>query len=699
MKTLLRVIALLIAGGHAMAQAPAAVSFASEARLLKAAILANHVQPAPVDDAFSAWVYDHVLDALDPDRCYFTQADIAVLAGFHDQLDNELNGGAWNFLPKLTEVYQAALDRYRLGIAGIASLPTDFAGGDYFEARKSWHADAAALKAHWKLIFRYNTFDRLLELRRRYPTKTDKDLQQQDERAARQQVERVMLREASRIMHYEEGFAAYVASQYLKSVAAYFDPHTTYFSPNEVKDFMSSLSTAGYYFGITLGENERGEVAITQLMPGGPAWKSGEVHSGDVMQAVQWEGQEPIDLWGFSLDEVNDLLAETNHASIAMTLRQANGTYNTVKLRKEKVEAEETQVKSFVLDGPRKVGYISLPDFYTNWDDQGGSQCARDVAREVLKLRKENVEGLILDLRFNGGGAMDEAVAMAGIFIDAGPVGVVKGKGGEMRTVKDVNRGTVYDGPLVLMVNSLSASAAEFLAAALQDYHRAVVVGGKTYGKATAQTLSPLDPRAAAAAATQGFAKAGSGQSYSSITLEKMYRITGKTAQQAGVIPDILLHDALEALPIREASLPRAFPADSIQKKIYYQPLTALPLKVLQEKSAARVKSQPQFTVLQAYGEQVADLQRQADRVSLVWAEFKKQYETELAVVAGVEKSSNAGAAAFKASRMQAVEQRMQMDAYTDEFNRRWIKNLQEDIFVNEAFLIICDYIPDVTKK
>jgi carboxyl-terminal processing protease len=460
---------------------------------------------------------------------------------------------------------------------------------------------------------------------------------------------------------------------------------------------VSSLSTEGYYFGVTFGENDRGEVSVTQLMPGGPAWKLGEVHPGDILQILQWEGQEAIDLWGFSLNEVNDILAETNHATIAMTLRKADGTYKTVSLRKEKVEAEETQVKSFLLDGTRKVGYISLPDFYTNWDDQEGSQCARDVAREVMKLKKENIEGLILDLRFNGGGSMDEAVAMAGIFIDAGPVGVVKGRTGEMRTVKDVNRGTVYDGPLVLMVNGLSASASEFLAAALQDYRRAVVVGGRTYGKATAQTLSPVDPKIAPTAMAD-FSKAPA-QSYSSITLEKMYRITGKTAQQSGVVPDIILHDALEALPIREADLPRAFPSDSIQKKMYYQPLPALPLKTLQDLSASRVKGLPQFTALQAYGQQIAALEHRHDKVSLVWADFKKQYDVELAMVAGVEKNSNATANAFKASRLHAVEQRMQMDAYTDEFNRSWIKNLQDDIFVNEAFLIICDYIPNVIKK
>lgn len=686
---------LLVLGFGAYAQGPV-VDFAEEARLLTAAILVNHVQPAPVDDAFSVWVYDQVLNELDPERIYFTQADIATLVRFRDQLDDELNGDSWSFLPLLTQAYQTSLERYQQGIAGIGQVPTDFSGGDFFQADKTWVATPLVLQEQWKRIFRYNMFDRLLELKRRHPVRTEQELRIQDEKSVRQQVEKVMLRDAYRTMHHEEGFVAYVASQYLKAIAAYFDPHTTYFSPNEVRDFVSSLSTEGYYFGITLGENERGEVTITQLMPGGPAWKSGEVHAGDVIQVVQWEGQEAIDLWGFSMQEVNGILAETNHTAITFTLREKDGTDHAVRLQKEKIVAEETQVKTFMLDGGHKIGYISLPDFYTNWDDQAGSQCARDVAREVLKLKNEHIEGLILDLRFNGGGAMDEAVAMAGIFIDAGPVGVIKDRTGEMRTMKDINRGTVYDGPLVLMVNGLSASASEFLAAALQDYHRAVIVGGRTYGKATAQTLSPINGKLPPSGMPD---LSNADQSYSSITLEKMYRITGKTAQRSGVVPDIILHDALEALPIRESDLPRAFPSDSISKKTYYQPLAMLPLKDLKARSAGRVQTQPQFTALQTYGRQIAELEHHDDKVSLVWDDFKTWYDAEMAIVAGVEKSSAAGSSAFKASRLQAVEQRMQMDAYTDEFNRMWIKNLQDDIFVNEAFLIICDFIPSAVKK
>jgi len=181
--------------------------------------------------------------------------------------------------------------------------------------------------------------------------------------------------------------------------------------------------------------------------------------------------------------------------------------------------------------------------------------------------------------------------------------------------------------------------------------------------------------------------------------MEKMYRITGKTAQQSGVVPDIILHDAIEALPIREADLPRAFPSDSIRKKMYYQPLPALPLKDLQERSAGRVQGQPQFTALQAYGQQIARLEHRDEKVSLVWGDFKKHYEAELAMVAHVEKSSSAVSAAFKASRMAAMDQGTAANAYSNEFNRTWIKNLQDDIFVNEAFLIICDFIPGVIKK
>ena len=244
---------------------------------------------------------------------------------------------------------------------------------------------------------------------------------------------------------------------------------------------------------------------------------------------------------------------------------------------------DEDKVKGFILRGAQTVGYISLPAFYEDWEDSRGVKgCANDVATEVIKLKKENISGLILDLRYNGGGSVQEAVELAGIFIDAGPVAQIKTRDAKVITLKDVNRGTVYDGPLLLLVNGSSASASEMVAGTLQDYNRALIVGSPTYGKATAQVVLPMDT-AIDLNTYNGKAQASS---YIKMTIEKLYRITGNTAQRTGVQPDVTLPDPPDALTQREADEKFALPAITIEANKYYKPLAPLPIAAAQ--AAAR---------------------------------------------------------------------------------------------------------------
>jgi carboxyl-terminal processing protease len=691
--------AICIAAHSSVGQTSA--KFSAEARMLKKTLAEKHIQPRPMDDAYSAWVFDKTIDDLDPDRVYFTKEDLNSLLLYRKKIDEELNGAGWLFLTQLTQLYQKCLQRYSSGINEVGLQPIDFFSPSFLKEDSSWSNDMRALRTHWQQVFRFHLQKRLANLASRTGAKVQKDFLTKNESAARQQVLRVLLRDAEKILYHTNGFEAYVASVFFQSMATAFDPHTSYFTTNQMQGFISSLSTEGFLFGFTIEENESGEVIISHLTPGGPAWNSGEIHKGDVLQAIRWEGKEQQDLWGIDSEEVNDILGEPDLFKIELMLKKANGTVNTVHLRKEKIAAEGNAVKSFVLDGQKKIGFISLPDFYSNWGDADGAKCASDVAREIVKLKRENIEGLILDVRFNGGGSMAEAVAMAGIFIDAGPVGVMKNRDKEPFTLKDFNRGTIYDGPLVIMVNSLSASASEFLAAALQDYNRALIVGARTYGKATAQQIMPADPtlsleekksqpRLDDIISSAGFAK---------VTTEKLYRITGKTAQQTGVIPDIELPDALQELPLSESVLPRSFVPDSIQKKVYYQPLASLPRREVLEKSKHRIGEQPQFNSVRNLGIRFADYKFNSDSVALKWPDFQKNNEVYTQLVREIAAGMKTSTKVFKAELLKDGQFKMQTDPYVDEFNNTWKKNLEEDIFVNETFLITCDLISYVTKK
>ena len=679
---------------YTLAQQPA--SFQNEALKLKKLILQHHFDPRPVNDLFSAKVFDHVLEALDPERLYFTQQDITALSAFKNKIDDDLTGNSWNFLPALTERYRQSLLRSEAMITRHTKAPFDLSKNELFISDTAWATNDAASAALWLKNLKYETLDELIQLQKRTPEVTDSEFIAKKEPDARQRVQRNSLRMIHRILNHASGYENHVASQFLQSLSLAFDPHSSYLSLAQMENFLASLSTEGYYFGISVDENERGEIVITQLTPGGPAWKSGEVHAGDIVEQIRWEGSEWIEVDGMTRDEFDNLLQESIRNSIEFTLKKTGGIEKTVRLRKEKMSAEENRVKSFILEGDKRIGYVSLPGFYTDWGDEEGSRCANDVAKEILKLKKENIDGLVLDVRYNRGGSLKEAVAMAGIFIDAGPMGVLKIKGGTTQSEKDVNRGTVYDGPLLLMVNGLSASASEFLAAALQDYHRGIIVGSRTYGKATGQEVFSLEPdeknTSASAAKKMGWG-------YTTITTLKIYRVTGKTAQKRGVTPDVVLPDLYDFIEFREENLEDALNSDSISRKIYYTPLGLLPVCELKEKSEVRISKNPAFQTTIQCSKALGRLATKLDSVSLNWSAYKKLITDEGIQFKLLKEITEKPTNAFKVSNHIFDKQRIERDEYIRQVNEVWAKNLVRDISLEEAFFIICDYITGPTTK
>jgi len=671
------------------ASAQTATNFKTEAFLLKNVIQQQHFNPPVINDAFSAVVFDTYLNDLDPDRMLFTEAEVKSLSVFRDKIDDELSGRNWAFLTAISQTYKKCLARASSNVLLHTQSPFDFNTHEYYEDDTTWAASEAVLTARWRRLLKYETLGRLVEMKTKYATEPLDAFLKKHEPEVRDQVKVSNIARGKRIIMHPSGYDNYMGVEFLHAMASSADAHTSYMSPQDMESFMASLSTEGFYFGVTLKENEWGEIVIERLTPGGPAWKSGQVFAGDVIERMRWEGREWIDLNGMDLAEASTIMDESNHLGLDLELKHVSGEQKTVTLRKEKLSDEENVVRSFVMQGEQKIGYIFLPGFYSNWGDEAGSRCANDVAKAIIKLKKENIDGLILDVRYNGGGSLEEAVAMAGIFIDAGPIGVMKTNKGEVVTVKDVNRGTVYDGPLVLMVNAMSASASEFLAAALQDYRRAIVVGGRTYGKATAQEIYSLDPRSNAV----NFATVKSLYGYSAVTHEKIYRVTGKTAQRMGVTPDILLPDVLDGLGLREEDQAQTLPSDSVQKKTYFQPLPLLPIPYLETKSKKRTASADAFKTLVAYGRL---LEKQDEPLPLLWDDYIKLRDTHLQTVQAFEKERQTDAYTVNSTGFE--QQRLAFDEYTRNLYDTWIKKLQQDVSLEEAFHILCDYITTFKK-
>jgi carboxyl-terminal processing protease len=572
-------------------------SKATDAFLITRMVEKFHVQPRPLDRVMSAAIYDRMLQTLDGERIFFTQADIAQLAPYRSKLDDEIRSRGTGFLQLLTGLYQQRLIQVDAMIDQIAAKPFTFPTTESIPIAEdsSYPADLQALRTKLYKMMKLSVATRLATVIVEADTagakprdlKADKQLIDSLEPKLRKKAVVSTKRIIKRLLQSPTGIGNMIGIIYCQALAECYDPHTTYFSPDEKANFESELGNKPLSYGLTLGEDEDGHATIDHLLPGGPAFQSGGLSEGDKIVAVRWDGKEPIDVSDAGSAELYRILSAEGGNKLVLGGKKADGTIKQVSLTKQKVSAlpeeeADDKVSGFLLKGTKTIGYISLPAFYEDWEDSKGvNGCANDVAKEIIKLKKEGIGGLILDLRYNGGGSVQEAVALAGLFIDAGPVGQVKAKDDKVYTLKDVVRGTVWDGPLLVLVNGNSASASEIVAGTLQDYNRALIVGSPTYGKATAQVVLPMDTTVDIATLNPKTEAA----SYIKVTISKLYRVTGATAQFSGVIPDVALPDPPEADIHREADEAFALPPTPIEPNKYYRALP--PLSVAAEKSIA----------------------------------------------------------------------------------------------------------------
>jgi carboxyl-terminal processing protease len=540
-------------------------------------------------------------------------------------------------------------------------------------------------KIHWQRWLKYQVLEQLASIMS--VQELDKKSVLQKEPVAREKVRTSEQRNIKRILDHAGGYENYLASMLCDVIANLYDPHTEYMPLGEKQSFEADLGTEGFYFGLSVKENDKGEIEIVRLMPGSPAWNCGELNKGDILLKLAWEGKDSFDLRGASQEEVSELLDGPVNSRMLLTVRKANGVEKTTSLVKEKIRNEDNTVRGFVLKSEKKIGYIYLPDFYTDLEGSTNASSANDVAKEIVKLKKENIDGLILDVRYNGGGSLREALDMAGIFIDEGPLCMIREKTGKVSSLKDLNRGTIYDGPLVLLINGQSASASELLGAVLQDYNRGLVVGSNTYGKGTAQVILPVDTTAS---------KGTGGEAYGfvKVTTSKFYRVNGNTTQHSGVKPDIVLPDIFDALDYRESNSSNALPADTVKKNAFYKPLSLLPVKELATNSKARTGAHKGFIEIEKYVRQLRGIRNQPTQpLSLKWdiyiADIEKEETFEQSLHPFAQVTSNR----YVVENNSFDSDKLKSDPFLAEVNAAWKKKLVKDIYIEEAFLILMDHI------
>ncbi|MBN2273047.1 MAG: hypothetical protein JXR41_06870 [Bacteroidales bacterium] len=662
---------------------------------LKRFIELVHFNPPRFDDAFSSSLFDMFFILLDPYGFYFTSADRLRLEKYRYLLDDELSGNSWQFLDSVKVLFQARLNEMKNTIPVILGKPLDFTQHDtlkifLFNTKRQPEKS----ESHQEMLYKWLKYKVIQQLTAE--TRDTLSGSSIPESEVRDRVLKNEIRRINRVLESAGGPGNVLAGVFFNAITACTDPHTEYMAPDIREQFISSLSSEGLSFGLTINVNDQGEIVIDHLTPGGPAWNSNELHKGDVIIRLQEAKKEAIDAGSAGLYAVLSMLESAGTVPMKITVRKPGGSMTTVTLTRARIIQDENIVKCFVFSGIKKIGYISLPGFYTEFDNENQLGCANDVAKACLKLKKENIEGLILDIRNNGGGSIKEAIDLAGIFIDFGPVALIRDKSGTIYSLKDLNRGTVYNGPLLVLVNGQSASASELFAAALQDYNRAVIAGSRTFGKATGQVILPLDTLLSS---LNNQKPEKNNEDYIKITVQKIYRITGHSIQQQGVVPDILMPDFQAGHFYYESDLPYALAHDTVVKKTYFTALNEIPSSVLAGRSAERLKN----NTLMLNIEHLHDIFSGYFKDGFVQIPLDPDGFLEFTVLAhqlqtasqdSVKNHDNTVTVHYTSMDANVI----MMDSAQKDYHADRLKRLENNLYLQEAFFIMVDYINLITQ-
>lgn len=585
-----------------------------------------HYNPKELNDSLSAQVFDLYLKRLDISKRFLLQEDANALSAFRYSIDDAFQDGSMTFFELSNEIITRRIDEAQQYANEILAQPFDFSKEAFIETdadKLDYAATPDELKERWQLNLKFQTLSRLsgkMEEQEKAIEKGDTTFTQKTfaewEVWARENVAKRNKDWLTRLQKTErkERF-----DMFLNAFINVFDPHSGYYPPKAKEDFDIRFSGQLEGIGATL-EQEDGYIKVNRIVPGSASARQGELEVGDLIVKVAQDGEEPVDVVDMRLDDAVRLIRGPKGTTVHLTVRKIDGSLTIISIVREVVVLEETFAKSAILQeegSKRRIGYIKLPSFYMDFNDSQGRSSAKDVLAELNKLQEEGIDGLVFDLRDNGGGSLMDAVAIAGYFIEKGPVVQVKSRMGAPSVFDDKDAKVQYAGPLVVMVNSFSASASEIFAAAMQDYGRALIIGSATtFGKGTVQRFFELDrmvPQENEDIKPLGSIK---------LTTQKFYRINGNTTQLQGLTPDIILPDRFAYVDIGEKERDYPMPWNIIDPATY-QPWTSstLDMKAIRQYQNRRMTSDTTFQLLQDQARQLKS-QRDATYYPLEWQAY-----------------------------------------------------------------------------
>ena len=651
-----------------------------------------HFEPKDFNDEFSEDVYTTYLNRIDPLKRYFLESDIKEFSQFKTEIDDELRVYDITFFNVTYERLTQRMAEAKLIYKEILAEPFDFTKDETFDTDYENHEyvkNKKKLKERWRKQLKFNTisnFDELVTSQEKEDetvsneSKTKKSLAEIEIEARNETLKNldIYYTDVVEDLQRKDWFSVYI-----NAIVEEFDPHTSYFAPTDKDRFDQQISGKLEGIGARL-QKRMDHTKIVELISGGPAWRGKEIEVGDIILKVRQENEkESISIVGMRIDDAIKLIKGPKGTKVVLTMKKVDGTIKDITVTRDLVELEETYAKSSTVEKNGKTfGIINLPKFYIDFEDYNNRNAASDVKKEIERLKEEGIEGLVLDLRDNGGGSLKTVVDIAGLFIKEGPVVQIRSTNEPKEVLEDEDKSIIWDGPLVIMVNELSASASEILAAAMQDYKRAIIIGSKqTYGKGTVQNILDLNRMVRNSSHDDlGAIK---------ITRQKFYRINGGSTQLEGVKSDVVVPDRYSFVEIGERDQDHPLAWDKIDAVDYEYWNSYFDYDTTISNSKARMQNNDQLKLIEQNAkwiktqmdENVFPLNYEAYKAELNEAQEKaKEFD------AISKYKTNLTFTSLPYERDLFVK-----DTVLKEKRVRWHESLSQDVYVEEALNVLDD--------
>ncbi|TYA53145.1 carboxy terminal-processing peptidase [Formosa maritima] len=644
----------------------------------------GHFDPKDINDDFSAEVYADYLDQLDPLKRYFYKSDIEEFETFKFQLDDQLKEYNISFFNLTHDRLVQRIEESKAIYKEVLEKPFDYSIDEEFNSdyeNIEFVKTKKQMKDRWRQQLKFSNLVNYDDLMVEQEDSEDKKTLVQIEEEARAETLK------SIDLYYNDYLGDFERkdwfSMYINAIVEEFDPHTNYFAPEDKENFNQQMSGKLEGIGARL-QKRMDNTKIVELISGGPAWRGNELEVGDIIMKVRQEDEdEPVNIVGMRLDDAIKLIKGPKGTTVYLTLKKVDGTIEEISIVRDVVEIEETYAKSsFVVKDDRRFGVINLPKFYVDFEDYKSRNAASDIKQEIERLKAEGMDGLVLDLRNNGGGSLPVVVDIAGMFIKDGPIVQVRATGEPKEVLKDKDKSIVWDGPLVIMVNELSASASEILAAAMQDYKRAIVIGSKqTYGKGTVQNFLDLNNM------VRNNKNGDLGAL--KLTTQKFYRINGGSTQLEGVKSDVVVLDRYSFIDIGEKDQKNPLPWDKIEAVDYTFWDGYFDYNETIENSKKRMNENEQLKLI---GENAQWIKTKMDENihSLNYTNYKAQLDLNEEEAKRFDKISEYQTNLTFQS-LPYEEEMFKTDTILKEKRDRWHKSLSQDVYIEEAIHVLED--------